>query len=255
MPVESPGSDSRAVHFATHLAATDRDPSPELPPITRCHARFLLPLLLSLACVLPAHAQTVRAEGGDIVFQPRSGAPRRLTTGGLDSEPSLSPDGRTVVFVRRTPGRLVPAASGDAEATELWTVGVDGAGGRMRLRGRAADDPRATLAGLQAPKFSPDGRTVYFLSAAWATSGAVHALDLATGAARYVAPGNSLEVIARGEYRGHLIVSQHRYFLGGGSYDWLWVLTPGGREVGPIGDTPEALSQFRETYVDSESER
>lgn len=34
--------------------------------------------------------------------------------------------------------------------------------------------------------------------------------------------------------------------LGGGSYDWLWLLTPDGKEVGPIG---EDEASFREMYV------
>ena len=26
------------------------------------------------------------------------------------------------------------------------------------------------------------------------------------------------------------------YFIGGGSYDWYWLLTPEGKEIGPLGD-------------------
>ena len=38
---------------------------------------------------------------------------------------------------------------------------------------------------------------------------------------------------------------QHRYFLGGGSYDWYWLLRPDGKEVGPVGETTE---NFEATY-------
>jgi dipeptidyl aminopeptidase/acylaminoacyl peptidase len=212
-----------------------------------------LPLvLLLLSMATPAAAQRVYAEGGNIFFQPVTGEARQLTTSGRDRDPSLSPAGRTVVFVRGTPGVTVAAGAGDAaEATELWTVDVEGTGARMLLRGRESPRPERVLARLRVPQFSPDGRTVFFLSAAWVVSDAVHAVDTRTGEERYVAPGNSLEVVPRGEYAGHLLVEQHRYFLGGGSYDWVWLLTAGGREVGPVGEDDESLEGFREMYVTS----
>jgi hypothetical protein len=97
--------------------------------------------------------------------------------------------------------------------------------------------------------FSPNGRWVYFLSPAWATSTAVHAVDVASGQERFVAPGNSLNVLYRGKYAGHLLVSQHRYFLGSGSYDWFWLIAPDGKEVGPVGETDAAVEQFLATAL------
>jgi len=209
----------------------------------------LFAFLLSISCVFPSVAQSVRIERGNVVYVAAGGAPRRLTSMGLDSFAVLSPDGGTVAFVRRTPGVEVDAASGPAEATELWIVRTDGTGARRLVRGWGAEDMERMLAGFTHPAFSPDGGRVYFLSSAWVTSGAVHVVDLATGAERYVCPGNSLEVVPRGEYAGHLVVSQHRYFVGGsGSYDWLWLVTPDGRDVGPIGEEGN-LEQFRETYA------
>lgn len=75
-----------------------------------------------------------------------------------------------------------------------------------------------------------------------------------TGRTRFVCSGNTLEVIPRGEYAGYLMVTQHRYFLAGGSYDWLWLVHPDGQTVGPIMD-PEApdagqrLAEFRAMYL------
>jgi len=194
---------------------------------------------LALAALLlasaPAAAQTVSIDRGNVVLTRPGAAPQRLTTGGRDREPALSPGGRRVAFVR-----------GDTTASELWIVEVGGGPPRRLVAPRPADEPRANLTRFASPRFSPDGRTVYFLAEAWATSGAVHAVELATGRVRYVCPGNSLEVVPRGEYAGHLMVHQHRYFVGGGSYDWVWLVTPAGRDVGPIGDSTE---QFEETFV------
>jgi len=209
-------------------------------------------MLLATEIIGVALAQTVTAVDGNIYYTPRSGTDRRqLTRAGLDSQPKLSPDGSIVVFVRATPGRTAQTAYPSIEATELWTVRVDGSNARLRVRGKAAKTVEETIAGIQSPEFSPDGKGIFFLGGGWVTSSAVHFLDLSSGRIRFVCPGNSLEVIRNGQYRGHLIVSQHRYFLGGGSFDWLWLVSPDGREVGPIGNE-DADSEERLRYVRGE---
>jgi Tol biopolymer transport system component len=213
-------------------------------------------MLLATEIVGVALAQTVTAIDGNIYYTARSATDRRqLTTTGLDSQPKLSPDVSTVLFVRGTPGRTVQMAYPDVEATELWTVRVDGSNARLRVRGKAANTVEETVAAIQSPEFSPDGDRIFFLGGGWVTSSAVHVLDLNSGRVRFVCPGNSLEVIRNGQYRGHLIVSQHRYFMGGGSYDWLWLVSPDGRIVGPIGDGDSTDISERLKYVRGETLR
>ena len=140
-------------------------------------------------------------------------------------------DGR-VAFIRATPDRLVATALGDEQATELWIANSDGTGARRLVTGRAADSVERSLAALWSPHFSPDGRRLYFLSRAWVTSDAIHAVDLATGRERFVAPGNSLAVIPRGPLAGCLLVRQHRYRPNeGGSTDWTWLLGSNGEQL------------------------
>lgn len=209
---------------------------------------LLLPaLVLGLASSAPA--QEVGVERGGVTFRPSAAAPiRRITSSGLDSEPALSPDERWIAWVRATPRDSVEGPAGRVQAGELWIARTDGSGARRLARGGASREPRELLAALSAPRFSPDGREVYFLSRAWATSGALHAVDAATGRRRFVAPSNGYEVVPRGRWRGHLVVWQHRYFLAGGSYDWAWLLTPAGAEVGPVGETEGAVAEFRAMY-------
>ncbi|WP_331053220.1 hypothetical protein [Longimicrobium sp.] len=195
-------------------------------------------LLVLAACAAPLHGQRVEAVNGGIVYRPPCSAPaRRLTQSGMDSEPRLSPTGTRIVFLRRMPG-----GSGQSA---VWVMNTDGSGARMLVRPREDDAPVRNLTEIKAPQFSPDGMRVYFLASAWATSNAVHQVDVATGAERYLIPGNTLEVVPAGDYAGHLLVNQHRYFLAGGSYDWEWLFTPQGREVGPVGETEEAQREFR----------
>lgn len=41
-------------------------------------------------------------------------------------------------------------------------------------------------------------------------------------------------MVAKGEHRGRLIVQQHRYFVQGGSYDYLYLYTPDGQKIGLV---------------------
>jgi len=212
-----------------------------------------LPVFTALLFCLssPALAQEVGVDGGSVTYRPSATAPaRRITSSGLDSDPALSPDGRWVAWVRATPRDSVEGPAGRVQAGEVWIARADGSGARMLVRGRGAREPGELLAALSSPRFSPDGREVYFLSRAWATSGALHAVDAGTGRRRFVAPSNGYEVVPRGRWRGHLVVWQHRYFLAGGSYDWAWLLTPAGAEVAAVGETEGAVAEFRETYGD-----
>lgn len=211
----------------------------------------LFVLLAALLSAAPALAQSVTTQDGNVFYRASAdAAPRQLTRTGLDRDAVLSPDGRTIAFIRDTPGDSVEIVTGPEEATSLWTMGVDGSGARMLLKGRSAETAGQTLALLHGPRFSPDGGRIYFLSAAWATTAAVHVLELSTGHERFLVAANSLDVVPAGEYAGFLVISQHRYFLAGGSYDWFWLFTPEGEEVNPIGEDERALEEFRAMYVD-----
>jgi len=206
----------------------------------------LVPLLV-LLLALPAQAKgpSVVEDKGRVVLVDAKGAKRPLTSGAQDSQPSLSPDGKAVVFVRKGSGKKLESAAGEVEANELWWMDIQGKP-RQLVKPAGSDDPKKFLGGFQAPQFSPDGKTVFFMSAAWATSSAVHKVDVATGKTQFVSAGNTLEIVPHGEHQGKLIVQLHKYFLGGGTYDWFWLLEPDGKEVGPIG---EDVSSFKELYV------
>jgi len=162
----------------------------------------------------------------------------QLTTLGRDYQASLSPDRRRIAFVRRTSGKTVQTPLGDTEATELWLVDSEGGHLELLVSGKQGDDPKTILADFSSPQFSPDGRRIYFMSTGWVTSGAVHVVDIQSKRESFVSPGNTLEVIQKGKYRGYLIVQEHKYFFGAkvGSYDHYWLLTPNGKEIRHIGE-------------------
>ena len=216
--------------------------------------RWLVPLGCCLTFV-PGFAQTVTTKAGNICVSVRSSQVcRQLTNAGIDRDPSLSPDNSLVVFVRNTPGRMVARPTGnEADETELWTIGADGREPHLVLRGGSAKGSNGVpIAAFSSPQFAPDGTHIYFLSMSAVVTDAVLVLDLKTHEVHEVCAGNSLVLVRNGPYAGDLIVEQHRYFLGGGSYDWVYVIAPDGREIGPLGarDDPGFAERLKEVVGD-----
>ncbi len=187
----------------------------------------------------------VEARGGDIFLLSGGAEAKQLTTSGRDSAPVLSPDGRWIVFVRAVPDKKIGTGSGDVDAQELWQIGAGGQEPTRLVAPRQAEDMRNVVANFADVQFSSDGRLMFFVTEAYATSGAVHVVDTTNGKEHFLVAGGGLEVVPSGEYRDCLLVGQHRYFLGGGSYDWVWLFRPDGKEVGPVG---EDATNFKELY-------
>ncbi len=202
-------------------------------------------LILGLGLVSSAFAQNVSVKDGNIQFTDKSGATTAITPSGRDSNPILAPDGKWVAFVRKVDGKKIATGSDEVEPSELWQVRVDGKEPTLLLRCREAEKPESLIAAFENLQFSANGKLLYFVTPAWATSGAVHVVDTTNRKERYLFPGNDLKVVPKGEYKDCLVVQQHRYFIGGGSYDWYWLLKPDGKEVGPVG---EDTSNFEATY-------
>jgi WD40-like Beta Propeller Repeat len=203
--------------------------------------------ILLLATAFPAFAQTVEVKDGNIQFTDKSGKTTALTSSGRDSDPLLAPDGKWVVFVRKIDGEKIATGSAEeSDPCELWQVRVDGKEPTMLLRtGESKGDKDHPLAGFLSLQFSTNGKLVYFTSPQWAVSNAVHVVDTMNRKEHYLFPGNEVKVVTGGEYKDCLLVQQHRYFIGGGAYDWYWLLRPDGKEVGPVG---EDISNFEASY-------
>lgn len=208
---------------------------------------LLAAILLGSAALVSARP-AVSARGGNIYIVNDAGVEKQLTSGGHDANPVLDPAGQWITFVRETSKKAVASGAGEHPATELWQVCADGKEPLMLVATRESDKMESLVATFDEVQFSSDGRLVYFVTAAWATSGAVHVVDTTNRKERFVIAGNGLQVVPSGEYRDHLLVSQHRYFLGGGSYDWYYLFTPAGKEVGVVGESTE---NFMELYVKS----
>jgi hypothetical protein len=201
--------------------------------------------ILGLAAAVSAFAESVSVQNGNIQFTDNSGQTTALTSSGRDSNPVLAPDGKWVAFVRKVDGKKIATGSDEVEPTELWQVRVDGKEPSLLVKCRDSEKVESIIAAFENLQFSTNGKLLYFVTPAWATSGAVHVVDTTNRKERFCFPGGDLKVVPKGEYKDCLIVQQHRYFIGGGSYDWYWLLKPDGKEVGPVG---EDTSNFEATY-------
>lgn len=78
------------------------------------------------------------------------------------------------------------------------------------------------------PVFSNDDSKIYFLMEQWATSRELYSVRTSDFSTKFITDANYLEVVRGGRFSDCVIVNQHKYFVGGGSYDWYWLISPEG---------------------------
>jgi hypothetical protein len=214
--------------------------------------RLVRALLTFAAALLFTSSATARAapQHSDLritvtagnIFIDKAGHRRQLTRLGRNYDPALSPDHRFVVYTRgdgKPPSDDPSECKSGAGADQLRRIDIDGKNDRLLITGHNGKEPPQQLCRFDEKQFTADGRKLFFISPGWATSGALHVYDFETKSVRFVAPANGVIVLnfCTGKHRDELVLNQHRYFLGGGSYDWYWLYDPNGRkELGPVGD-------------------
>ena len=121
----------------------------------------------------------------------------------------------------------------------------------MLLRGHDAPDAKNIVAEITSPVLSLDGDYAYFVSAAFATSDAIHRLNLRDGTETFLIDGDTLAIIPTGPQRGLLLVDRALIKLDAsgeslGRAKYLWLVSPDGSPLREIGPTEEpATEQIR----------
>ncbi len=214
--------------------------------------RNLGALLLMLVFRSYAAEVSVEAQNGNIYV--RDGHElRQLTSTGEDRSPALSYDESKVVFVRDLGKRDLGSDVGDAVGPEfgpsqLWTCDVRFCAPKLlldspiRIRGRK-------FFGFYSPQFSPDNDYLFFQIAFAVSTPSIVRIRLATGEQTYLTDALTFSDIPLGRYRGDLIVQQHRSKMALGYYDWFYLFTPEGQQLGVIGSGKSDVYNFLETYV------
>ena len=159
----------------------------------------------------------------------------RLTRDGHATEVTKSRDGSLIAYIH-SEGRQ------DTEAMNSISLCVVSAKTcRIIVNPKIADEPKENLTGATSPCFSyqasagADGSVVgsiFFLTNAWATSGAVHRATLGPNpTVSFVTDSNSLSVVQKGRFAGALDISQHIYAPQGGSCDQERIFDPNTKKV------------------------
>ena len=198
---------------------------------------LILTLLWATISVLPALAATRAVEErGNIFVVGDDGTRTQITTGGTDSQPDLAFDGATVVFVRIN----------HAE-DELYLADVREPHTPLPLLKSPITFDGRRFNEIFAPKFSPDGASVYFLIRFTEAANAIAKVLLNRPAPRILwQSALGFEVVTKGRYRGDLIANVRKAKLGYGYYDCFWLLSPEGKEIGVVGPDPRDVALFLE---------
>lgn len=151
-----------------------------------------------------------------------------------------SPDGKWIVFVKKSnyviPSNCFYFSKKGEQASEMWIVNTKEMTKKLLVAPHfSCGDVSKVIIDPHNLQFSPDNKTLYFETSAWVTSGAIHAVDVDGNHLRFVTHGNKLRVVQSGQYKGDIIVNQHRYRFKGdtplGSYNWDWLFTPKGKQI------------------------
>jgi Tol biopolymer transport system component len=166
----------------------------------------------TIAFAREGHIYTVRPDGS---------GERRLTSGqALDSRPQISPNGRIVLFERRT---------AEGEPANLYTVAVGG-GPAKDLTPGPEEDTEA--------RFAPDGKTIVFVRTSLADGNRVNA-DLCsirpsgTGLARLNSTGRVDEFDPR-YFAGGIVFSRGNQSEGPAGYADIYTMKRNGTKVVPL---------------------
>lgn len=185
-----------------------------------------------------AIAESVYQMTGNIYLYSKFGdITTQLTKSFHDSNPVLSPNEQWVAFLRKSRFPIPKTCHDyydpkDRYGNEIWIYDLKKKEERLLVANDfSCDHLTKTIIDPADLKFSPDSRTLYFETSAWDTSGAIHSVKIDGGQLKFVTDGNEYRVVGNGQYKGDLIINQHRYHQRGGSYDWDWLYTPGGKQI------------------------
>ena len=198
---------------------------------------FIIASVMSPCAFATSHSIHVFARAGNIYFVGNNNQAIQLTHLGIDHDPVLSPDKKKMVFIRVSKD-IMPPHCGDFADTQnrygeqIWIIDLNNKTPHVLVNYHfSCDTPTDMIVDPRNLKFSPDNKHLYFLTSAWVTSGALHVININGNKPRFLQPANSFDVIKHGKYKGKLVIQQHRYATGGGSYEGCWLYTSEGKKV------------------------
>jgi hypothetical protein len=203
----------------------------------RIKAKIGVLSVVSLVVASATAASRSIVEQGNIFVVGDDGARTQITSGGTDSQPDLAFDGSRVVFVRKI---------NQGEDTLYLADVHEPQTSRPLLKSPITINGREFYE-IFTPRFSPDGATVYFLLIRFtAATNAIVKVPIDKPAPKFVTTALSFQIVTRGRYRGDILAHVRKAKLAYGYYDWFWLLTPEGEEIGVVGQDSRDVALFLE---------
>jgi len=208
----------------------------------------VLPALLVCSCVF-LRGQTVGVQAGNVYFEDAAGRARQITSNGLDSDAALSPDGRYVVFIRKTtvPCGFDEPLSANPVRTQVWEASLDPIAAPRVVFAGIVHASQHSYCSFSRPQLTSDNTHAYFLIGLSATENAIVRLNLRTGTAEEMSRvfGGVIlyHVVSAGPYRNDLVV-QKKHYLPAGVSQLFWLVDPEGKELGYVGETEADAQAF-----------
>ncbi len=186
-------------------------------------------------------SDSVKEVGGNI-FLIRGGRPTQITYSGHDSEPTISKDGKRILFVRtsaRNEDELTTASVSDAKLVDEFKINL------------SALQNSQDLGDIIDPQLSPDGSYAYFYTEP-GNFGIIVRIALPSQdidiIAHTVIPmerGKAFEVIDHGQYLGDIIVRKDHAGATVGRHFAYVLVNRNGSDLKVIGESEVDLERFR----------
>jgi TonB family protein len=202
-------------------------------------ARFSLPLLLLFVVRVGAATDRVSAKDGRIIVQDSSGRTTTLTQTGLDSDPWLSPDGRTLVFLRQS--------AEDMFRTSVYKIDMSTRALGLLYGGPARYQSRESSY-FGRPELDESQDTLFLLTKEYATEGSLIAVRLATGQATLISQHVvGYDIVGCSKNRGDIIVLKRHENILDAPYFLYWLYSPSGQELGLAGGDELNVEALRDS--------
>ena len=189
----------------------------------------------ALFCAPMIFAQSVEIRDGNVFLVAPGGGKIQLTSENRDLYPVLSPDSRSIAFVRIAD----PENDVGVEGDQMCVVPI--AGGREQCSSARYQEGEQPLGGFAKPAWTADGRSVYFLADFSTNSEGLCRFDTATGKTVFVSPASEFAILKAGRWRGNILASVETRESNGIRYPFF-VLSPNGEKLARVGEPNERLA-------------
>jgi len=147
----------------------------------------------------------------------------------------LSPDRRAVAFVRIAD----PTNDAVVEGDLLCVLAIAGAG-EERCAGAHYQEGEGPLGGFVKPTWTPDNRSVYFVTDFSSNSEGLCRFDLATAKTTFVSPATEFAILKAGRWSGNILASVETRESNGLRYPF-YVLSPAGEKLARVAEPNEKI--------------